>query len=484
MNSYLSRRTLLTAAGSAAAALVLAAALPARAANAASAAGSAGAAAPAGGTAKVVADTGDWSQWRGPKFDGSSPAKNLPTEFGPDKNVLWKATLPGNANNTAVVAGDKVFATAVDGNRKMICLALDKKDGKVLWQKEAGISQIQPKGFEADVTSPSPVTDGKTVWFLFGTGDLLAFDVDGKPLWARNLQREIGEWNVNWIYGSSPLLYKGKLYLQVLHTDKPYKGTELPGAIKYPGDEAPSYLLALDPATGKELWRVTRPTDAVKETKESYGTPVPHTTAAGREEILIVGGDAVTGHDPETGKEIWRFTGWDPAKEPYWRLIPSVVAGGGYVIACAPKGGPVMAIKEGGTGDVSQSHKAWWSNGKDISSDVPVPLYYQDHFFVLDAGGAKLTKVEPATGKAVWQIKLDGVKTVARASPTGADGKVYCMNVAGDVWVVDPADGKVLAKTSLGGNAKTAPARGSVAAVDGMLLVRVGETLYAFGEKK
>lgn len=475
MNSYLSRRTLLTAAtGSAAAALIATVvgmpSLP-----------TARAAEPAGATAKPPAPA-DWSQWRGPYFDGSSPAKSLPTEFGPDKNLLWKATLPGNSNNTAVIAGDRIYTTAIDDSRKMICLALDKKDGKVLWQRDAGTAQLRPKG-ENDVAAPSPAADGKTVVFLFGTGDLLAFDPDGKPLWARNLQREIGEWNVNWIYGSSPLLYKGRLYVQVLHTDKPYKDTGLPGAIKYPGGESPSYLLALDPANGKELWRQIRPSEAVKETRESYGTPIPHTTAAGREEILLVGGDAVTGHDPETGKELWRFTGWDPAKEPFWRLIPSVVAGGGYVVACAPKGGPVMAIKEGGVGDVSATHKAWFSNGKEISSDVPVPLYYEGHFFVLDAGGAKLTKVEPATGKAVWQIKLEGPKSYARASPTGADGKVYCMNANGDVWVVNPADGKVLAKTSLGGNAKSAPARGSVAAVDGMLLIRVGDALYAFGEK-
>jgi len=421
----------------------------------------------------------DWSQWRGPDFNGSTTATNLPTEFGKDKNVLWTATLPGSSNATPIVFGDRVFTTSIDESRKMTVACLDRKDGRILWQKEVGVAQIRPKG-ENDVAAPSPVTDGKTVFFLFGTGDLLATDIDGNQLWARNLQREIGEWNVNWIYGSSPTLYKGKLYVQVLHTDVPYAGTALPGAAKYKSDEVPSYLMALNPADGKEIWRVVRPTEAIKETKESYATPIPHTTADGREEILIVGGSAVTGHDPATGKEIWRYYGWDPRKEPFWRLIPSVCTGGGFILACAPKGGPVMGIKEGGVGDISKTHLAWETDGKEISSDVPVPLYYKDYFFILDHSGTKLTKVEPKTGKAVWVTRLEGPKAVCRASPTGADGKIYAMNVNGDVWVISPEDGKILHKTMLGGNKS---ARGSVAAVDGMILIREGSTLYAFGQK-
>src|SRR3954470_7394779 len=114
----------------------------------------------------------DWPQWRGPNFNGTSDAKNLPTEFGKDKNVLWKTTLPGGSNNTPIICGGRVYTTSIDASRKMTCLCLDLKTGKILWQKDAGISQIRPKG-ENDVASPSPVTDGKSVYFLFGTGDLL-----------------------------------------------------------------------------------------------------------------------------------------------------------------------------------------------------------------------------------------------------------------------------------------------------------------------
>lgn len=436
------------------------------------------------GTALLVptATAADWGNWRGPAYNGSSDAKNLPAEFGPNQNVLWTAKLPGAANNTPIVSGDRVFLTAIDESRRMLCIAVDRKTGKELWRHDAGIARISPKG-ENDVAAPSPATDGKIVVFLFGTGDIVALDVEGKKLWSRNLQVEVGAWNINWIYGSSPLIWNGKLYVQVLHTDQPYQGTALQGAAKYPDNNVPSYLLALEPATGKQLWRHDRPTESVKETKESYATPVPHKTAAGREELIIIGGSAITGHDPATGTEIWRFTGWDPNKEPYWRLVPSVVTGAGVIIGCAPKGGPVMAVKEGGTGDVSATHKAWFSDGKELTSDVPVPLFYKDHFFVLEHTTKKLSKVEPATGKIVWSTPFEGAKVVSRASPTGADNKIYCMNAAGDIWVVSPDDGKILHKTSLGGNPKTAASRGSIVALDGMLLVRSGDTVFAFGQK-
>lgn len=447
MMSYLSRLMLLTAA----AAVVLA--------------------------APVRLTAADWSQWRGPNFNGSTDATNLPTEFGPDKNLLWKVALPGVSNSTPIVHGDRIFTVAVDDSKNLVALCLNRADGKVLWQHKVGVGFFA-KG-ENNMATPSPVTDGKHVWFLFGTGDLVCFDIDGKQVWARNLQKEVISFNVMWIYGSSPLLHNGKLYIQILHTQKPYNGPALADA-KVADGAAPSYFMALDPATGKELFRVVRPDAAVGETKESYGTPIPF-EHNGRKEIILIGGDAITGHDPETGTELWRAGGWNPEKIGHWRLVPSVVTGGGVILGCAPKNGPVMAWKAGGNGDITESHKAWWSDPKELTSDVPVPAFYKDHFFVLDQGGSKLSKVEPATGKVVWATKLEGAKAVARASPTAADGKIYAMNVNGDIWVVSADDGKVLHKTMLGGNAKSAAARGSIAAVTGAIYVRVGDQLYAFG---
>jgi outer membrane protein assembly factor BamB len=254
--------------------------------------------------------------------------------------------------------------------------------------------------------------------------------------------------------------------------------------------KAKSYLLAVDPASGKDIWRHFREDDARGETKEAYTTPIPHTTAAGRDEIILIGGDAVTGHDPQSGAELWRYTGWNPGKIGHWRMVPSVVAGGGVVVACAPKGGPVMAMNE-------DSGKEAWVNSK-ITSDVSIPLFYKGSFYVLDPNGKKVHRVEPKDGEVKWTAELGG-GAIFRASPTGADDKIYCINVNGDVWVLSPDDGKVLHKTSLAGEApaqdaggggprggrrsRESGARGTIAAADGALFVRMPDTLYCFGKK-
>jgi outer membrane protein assembly factor BamB len=273
-----------------------------------------------------------------------------------------------------------------------------------------------------------------------------------------------GSFNYMWIYASSPLLYRDKLYLQVLHNPKPYAKDGQPGE---------SYLLALDPSTGKELWRQVRPSDAVNESQESYATPMPFLSSE-RKEIVIAGGDAVTGHDPESGKELWRATGWNPGKEQFWRLITSPVTGGNRVFACAPKNGPVMAIAGGGNGTVPF---AWTT--KKYTSDVCVPLYYNDQLYVLDGDRKVIYCVDPKDGNVLREGKLGG-KFVFRASPTGADGKIYCVNEGAQVWVLSLDTFEILSQADLGGPVET---RGSVAAADGHVFVRAADTLYCFGAK-
>jgi outer membrane protein assembly factor BamB len=273
---------------------------------------------------------------------------------------------------------------------------------------------------------------------------------------------------MNWIYGSSPLLYNGKLYVQVLHRDVPARG---------PRDNSPgdSYLLGIDPATGKDLWRVIRPSDAVQETREAYSTPIP-LVHDGKTEIVVVGGDAVTAHDAESGKEIWRVGGWDPQKITHWRLVASVATYQDMVFASPPKGGPMFAVRDGGSGDVTGSHVAW--KNPEISTDVCVPLIYKEHMYVLDGDKKKLYCVEPRTGKVIWEGALGG-RTVFRASPTGADNKIYCMNENGDLWVVSADEFRILSQFST----NTGRSRASITAVDGEVFVRAGNKLYAFGKK-
>ena len=205
-------------------------------------------------TSSVCLHAADWPQWRGPRFNGSSDAKDLPDTLDKEKNLQWTTNLPGVSASIAIVFGDHLFLSCIDSpSGKLLAMCLDRKDGHIIWQKEVGV------GFKSNdrnnMASPSPVTDGKNVWFYFGTGDLAAFDLSGTPVWSRNLQKDYGNFSVEWIYASSPLLYEGKLYVQVLHRS----------------DD--SYLLCVDPASGKELWRQVRPSEAHEESKESYANP-------------------------------------------------------------------------------------------------------------------------------------------------------------------------------------------------------------------
>ena len=308
-----------------------------------------------------------WPQWRGPHFDGSSEATDLPDVFGPDQNVSWIAKLPGAANATPVVAAGRVFTTALDKScKKFTALCLDLKDGRVLWQRDMGVGFKQNN--RNDLSSPSPVTDGKNVYFMFGNGNLAAFDIEGQPLWSRDIPKDHGEFHFMWLYGSSPMLYGGKLYVQCLHNIKSYEHTEETA-------QADSYLLAIDPKTGKDIWKHVRPNVAIGESREAYTTPIPMTSPQGTQ-ILVAGGDCLTGNDAETGSELWRFR-WNPDHINYQRLIPSPVSGQGLVFACAPKGGAVMAVKDSAQGDVTDAGAAWQT--KDFTTDVCVPADLQSH---------------------------------------------------------------------------------------------------------
>jgi outer membrane protein assembly factor BamB len=433
-------------------------------------------------TAPVGAE--NWPQWRGPALNGSSKATSLPDKLDPKQNLAWSVKLPGPGAGTPIVWDQRVFVSALDGqSKKLLAMCLDRKDGRVLWRKEVGLGFTSNQ--RNNMASPSPITDGKTVWFYYGTGDLAAFDFEGKQLWARNIEKDYGPFHVQWIYGSSPLLYDGKLYVQVLHRDVPSgggrrrRGGQGGGEGAAAGAEgakpAESYLLALDPQTGTDVWRVVRTDDAREESKESYGTPVPF-EGSPRKEIVVIGGDAVTGHDAQSGKELWRVGGWNPEKIGHWRIVPSVLAAEGIAVACAPKGGPVMAIKAGGEGDVTDSHVIWRS--KDFTSDVCVPLYYKNQLYVLDGDAKKFHCVDLKTGKVKWSGSLGG-DSVFRASPTGADGKIYCMNERGGVWVLSADEFKVLYKGDLGTGGDY-PTRSTISVADGHVFVRTSDTLYCF----
>ncbi len=414
----------------------------------------------------------NWPNWRGPSFNGASPERNLPVTLSKTNGVRWAAELPGPSAATPIIWGDRVFVSSTDAKAKtLLAIGLDRRTGRQLWQQQVGI------GFNKDdrsnYASPSPVTDGNLVWFYYGNGDLAAFDMDGKPVWARNVQKDYGTFAFLWTYSTSPVLCDGKLYIQVLQRNVPVQGR---GRTDGPNEP---YLLALDPKTGQELWRHVRPSDAREESREAFSTPLP-LTYQGRSELVLVGGDCITGHDSATGKEGWRWGTWNPDHIGHWRLVPSAVAGGGVVLASAPKGAPVSAVRLGGQGTLDDSGLAWVSKNREVSTDVATPLFYQDRFYVLNGERRVLACVEPATGKLEWAGEL-GRGAKIEASPTGADGRIYFLDQRGTVYVVEAgAEFKLLHTVNMADEGDDA-LRSSIAVSQGNLFIRTGRKLYCVG---
>ena len=429
----------------------------------------------------VPAFAQDWPHWRGPNFDGSSEASGLPVDFDRTK-VRWSAALPGPGAATPVIVGKSVFVAAVDEEgEQLLALCFDRESGEERWADAAGSGyRAGDKGSattldrRSNYASPSPVCDGERVVFFFGNGDLVAYDLDGKRLWARNIQADEGDFAFQWTFATSPTFSDGMLFLPILQRDQPVNGIGR--------DKSASFLLAIDPKNGKNVYRRERTSEARVESRESYATAIPHARSDGRREILVLGGDVISGHDPASGVELWRWGQWNPShREPAWRIVPSPVAGGEHVLVCAPKGAPIYALDLGEGEDLENPGVAWKSEGRNnpLSSDVPTPLYYRGSFYVLGDRERSLSRVSPGDGKAQWTTELPG-RAAWEASPTGADGKVWCMNHEGLVAVVDAESGKLLASIPMGEDGEQ-EIRSSIAVAHGSLFIRTNTTLFCAG---
>ena len=406
-----------------------------------------------------AASAENWAQWRGPFFNGSTTETGLPTKFSPAENVLWTADLPGVGGSTPIVWDGRIFITAQgQEGKKLWAVCLSRDDGKLLWKKPFGTGFDNRQGNTG--ASPSAITDGKTVWFLFGTGELAAFDFAGKELWRRNIAKDHGPFEILWDYGATGLLYGGRLYLPVIHGA--HRGGES-GAGK-------SFLLCVDPATGKDVWKHARPSKAPAEAKQAYTTPIP-CELGGRKMVLVTGADHVTAHDPADGKELWRSPTYNPRKDKNYRTVVSPVVAAGLVAVCPPRGAEALyGVAVGG--------KGWAWQKRASSPDVCTPLYYRGKLFVLAGIRKKMLCLEPKTGKTIWEGDLGG-KAVFQASPTGADGKIYCINLYGEAVVLSAGERfEVLHRASMGGKG----CRATIVPAGGRLFLRTDTKLYCIGK--
>ena len=369
----------------------------------------------------TFAQAENWPSWRGPNQDGSSLEKNLPAKFSKTEGVKWSVDVPAVSASVPVVWGDKVFLTAPILNKKqLVGLCYDAKTGKEIWRKVVSEGGLQWDN-KSNLASPSPVTDGEHVVFLFADAVAASFDLSGNLQWKRDFKETHGAFATQWTYGSSPALDGGKLYIQVLQRNETFDFQGFPKGT--PGKDMSSYILAVDPATGKDLWKHLRHTPAAVESLEAFSSPV-FATHGGKRVMLISGGDTLTTHDAVTGDELARLTTWNLAGEGYnkfFRLVPSPVVGDGIALVCAPKNSPVFALPMDSKGkDVKP---LWTTDPKIVTSDVSTPAFYEGSFYVLDSGRKTVSRVDPKTGKVIWTGET-GSKSKFESSPTVADGKI------------------------------------------------------------
>lgn len=406
-----------------------------------------------------------WPNFRGPSLTGSAQATGLPQTWQPT-DALWSTKLPGPGSSTPALWGDRLFLTSADAANQVQALCFSTADGKQLWSHPLGPNRRAGHG---DMTSPSPVTDGQRIIFMTGDARLLACDFAGQELWQRDLKAELGAISWSFAYGASPLLHDGKLYIQFMRR---------PTHRSSPGGTFESYLLALDPATGKDLWRHTRPAEAMEESWESYITPVLHSSPSGPQ-IILAGADAITGHDPATGKELWRCN-FNDRRIRNWRLVPTPVSDGQRIYVALPRGVELVALTPpNGTATPAPpaplAQQTLWkltTNAPDVCS----LLLYENRLFILDGDRKVMTCLDPATGRQLWRGELGG-DTVIRSSPTAADGKIYCLDERGQVFVISATGDafQLLAKIDMAGGQ---PARSSIIIANNRLYLRTADALH------
>lgn len=401
------------------------------------------------------ARAGNWPQWRGPSANGVSDEVSLPARWSEAENLAWKIALPGLSGSTPIIWGNLIFMNVAEGD-DLYLWCVDRSKRALSWKRKLGGGNVKMR--KHNMSSPSPVTDGKSVFVMTGTGVFKSFDFSGREIWSRDIQKDYGEFGLNWGYASSPLLHQDSLYVQVLHGMN---------------TDDPSYILRVNKKNGKTLWRVERPTDALRESPDSYTTPA--LLRNGRSlELVVTGGDYVTGHDIATGKELWRAGGLNPDKNPFYRIVASPIVFD-EIIYVPSRVRPLLALRAGGRGDVTKSHLLWsFANGPD----VPTPVTDGKYFYVVNDKGI-MWCLNAKTGEEIYGGKRIKPGTYS-GSPVLADGKIYATSEDGITTVVKAGpEFEILAENDQGEYCLSSPAIS-----DGQIFIRTSNHLYAIGARR
>jgi outer membrane protein assembly factor BamB len=400
----------------------------------------------------------NWPQFRGLRGLGLSDERGLPAQWGPDQNLLWKTALPGPGTSSPIVHGERVFVTCYSGygvgkadkggdvkdlRRHLLCFG--RGSGKRLWERviEAKLPECEFTGpiVQHGYATSTPVTDGERVYVFFGRTGVLAFDLDGKQLW----HVEVGTYLNGWGSGASPILYKDLVIVNAsVESER---------------------LVALDRATGKEVWRV-------KGVGDCWSTPLLVEVPGGKTELVLSTAYATIGIDPDKGEKLWTCTGLATNQAG----SSPVTRDGIVYLTGASVGGKrtMMAVRAGGKGDVSATHVVWTTKaGGGLAS----PLLLGEHVYFI-AGTVWCVRAD--TGKIVYSERLYDANQ-EYASPVGADGKIILFTRRHGGFVLGGGPKlEQLAHNQLD-DASDFSATPAVSA--GRLFVRSNTHLYAIGPK-
>jgi outer membrane protein assembly factor BamB len=394
-----------------------------------------------------------WAQWRGPSGQGVVEGSGFPDSWSDKENVRWKVEVPGRGNSSPIVWKDRIFlTTAHDGERRAI-LCFRRGDGKLLWEAPApppdSVEHLETKNSYASAT---PATDGERVYALFGNAGLIAVDFNGKQVWKYGF----GATSNYHGPGGSPLLYKDRV---IFYQDQGQSIERSPS----PEPRAGAFVAAIDAKTGRQLWRTSR-TEGV-----GWGTPIA-IRAGGRDEIIVSSQRAVRAYDPDTGRELWSARGNTS------EVIPTPAVGHGLVFCPSGRAGPTLAVRPGGSGDVTSTQVAWQTPRG--SPFVPSPLVYGDYLYLVNDMTSIATCLEATTGKLLWQGRLGEARRESfSASPVAVADKIFITNDEGETYVLAAGpEFKLLRVNRLGEQTLATPAL-----VEGTWYFRSGSHLLAIG---
>jgi outer membrane protein assembly factor BamB len=407
------------------------------------------------GTGAVVAlSLTDWPRFRGPTGIGSSPATELPMSWSQNESILWKTPLPGAGASSPVIFGDHIYLTAYTGylvpgeaegsldklERHLLCL--DRETGMISWQKSVKAKlpeeeRVRDHGYAAN----TPAADADAVYVFFGKSGVIAFDHDGEHLW----QADVGSGTSGWGTAASPVLYGDLVIINA-------------------SVEGQS-LVALDRRTGEEVWRAGG-------INEAWNTPLVVTTDAGAEELVVAIHGKVLGFEPSSGERLWSCD-----TDITWYMVPSPVAADGVVYYLGGRSGTaVLAVRTGGRGDVTRTHRLWTSNK---GSNVTSPVYHDGYLYWTheQSGIAYCARAED--GELIYEERLERGGQFY-ASSLVADGRVYHLNRQGKMFVL--AARPEFEQLSVNDLSDGSQFNATPALTGNRLLLRSDRFLYCIGE--